>query len=71
MPPGLRFNGLKYLGGNFDYEITRTDMTFTIRAGAALCLVDATGTKHVLVGGKPTTVPLAGVAFPAALGPCV
>jgi hypothetical protein len=76
---GLRFKGLDYLGGTIDYEFTATAITVTTGAAGrawavrGLCIVEeAAGTVHKLKAGKGarTVLPLAGMAFPAALGPC-
>jgi hypothetical protein len=50
---GLRFRGLAYLGGSFDYEISAASISFTLHkalqaegaesigTGGALCLTEA------------------------------
>eukprot|EP01052_Picozoa_sp_SAG31_P029702 SAG31_NODE_2973_length_4832_cov_11.390882_5_plen_185_part_00 len=81
---GLRFKGLSYLGLDLDYEVTATQLSFTIHSGEGsardsvianvateLCLVDANGMRLALAsGGAPTSVKVAALSFPATLGPC-
>ena len=71
---GLRFNHLKYLDYDLDYEVTPTALSFTLNSGPALaaplCLVDAGGKTHRVAAGGAITVAVAALSFPATLGPC-
>ena len=71
---GLRFRGLKYLGGSLDYELTPTSVTFSVHGsnwGAAkgLCLTERTGAVHPIQGAR-TAFDIAALAFPVGIGEC-
>ena len=67
---GLAFRGLKYLGGNLDYEVGEGSIGFRVHSGPPLCLLEASGKRHSLAVGSETTFATAGFGFPATLGPC-
>ena len=76
---GLRFRGLKYLGGSLDYELTATSLAFSVhetisagsKGGAAkgLCLTERTGAVHPIKGNR-TAFETDSLEFPAGLGEC-
>jgi hypothetical protein len=76
---GLRFRGLAYLNGRFDYEVNATSISFNLHkallvedsgGGAALCLTEATGAMHQVPVAHPTAFVTAKLSFPVQLGAC-
>lgn len=67
---GLIFRGMKYLGGNIDYTITASNFTLVLNNGVKLCLVESSGTRHVLGVGSELSFSIDRLDFPASLGAC-